>query len=209
MARRFFDPENSLWHWIGKVPELFCLSLFWLVLCVPVITIAPASIALYDAVVRKLRPDEKGLFRRFFTTFWKELGRGILLSLLWLVIAAALTYCYNLLTTRAEADSSLAVITLVYQVSLLIPIGVFLWVIPLEARFVYGFWQLHKTALVYAFAYLPQTALLLLLAALALVGCWYMPVFILIIPAVLALLLSLPTEKVFRPLISPETIEEA
>ena len=205
MARRFFDPQNSLWHWIGKVPELFCLSFFWLILCVPVITVVPATVALYDAIVRKLRPDEKGLFRRFFVTFWKELGRGILMSLLWLVVFAFLGYCHWLLKSRAEESQTMAVLSLVYQITLLIPVAVFFWAVALESRFYYSFWQLHKNALLFALSYLPRSALVLLIALAAAFGCWYFPGFLLILPAIIMTLQSIPLDHVMVSLMPEET----
>ena len=205
MARGFFDPRNSLWHWLGKVPEFFCLSLLWLLLSLPVLTLVPATVALYDTIVRKLRPDEKGLFRRFFTTFWKELGRGVLMSLFWLLLFALLLYCHWLLKARAPEDQTMAVLALVYQITLLIPIAAFFWTIALEARFYYGFWELHRTALVFTLSYLPRSALVLLLGIAAFFGCWYLPPFLFLIPGIMMTLQSIPLDKAIQSLLPEET----
>lgn len=205
MAKRFFDPENSLWHWIGKVPEMCGLSVLWLVLSLPVVTLVPASIALYDTVARKLRPDEKGVFRRFFRTFRKELGRGILMGLLWLLIGAVLVWGYNILNHQAKASDSWAIYGIVYLILSALPLGVFCWLIPIESRFVYPYWTLHKNAVLFAISYLPRTFLLLVLAALAVVVCWYMPPLILIMPALLTTLQSIPIESVFKKYMPEQT----
>lgn len=197
MARRFFDSENSLWEWMGKIPELLALSVLWLVCCLPVVSVVPATCALYDAVSRNLRPNEKGAFRRFFRTFAKELGRGILMSLLWLFVAAVLFLGGRVITSQAQSSNLAAAYGLVYQILTLLPVGAFLWTAALESRFVYPFWQLHKNGLLFTFSYLPQTGLMLLLCLLAVLACWYVPILILIMPAILAVLLSIPMEKVF------------
>lgn len=197
MKTRFFDPQNTFWHWLGKLPDIFVLSLLWLLCCIPIVTAVPASIALYDAVARNLRPDEKGMLRRFFSTLRKELGRGILMSLLWAALTAALYGGYSVVSSQAESGGTAAVYALVYQVSLLIPIAVFNWLIPLESRFVYTLPQLHKNAFLFTFLHLPQTAVLLILDALAVAAMYYVPVLFCIMPALLALLQSVAIEKVF------------
>lgn len=192
-SKRFFDPDNTFWSWLTKLPELCGLSLVWLLCSLPVITLVPATIALYDAAARNLRPDEKGMYRRFFRTFKNELGKGILIELFWLVLAALLYFGFETMKLSGRA-----VLTLVYQVSCLLPLGVFCWLIPLQSRFVYPFWQLHKNAAVFALANLPKTGLMLLILGLALVVCWYVPVLVLPMPALLAVLHSLPVENAFK-----------
>lgn len=197
MARKFFDPENNLWSWIGRIPEIVILSVLWVLMSLPVITLIPASIALYDAMVRNIRPDEKGAYRRYFRTFWQELGRGILMSILWLVIAAVLFVGFRILERQAGESRIWAIYALVYQVLSLLPLGIFLWIIPLESRFVYPYWTLHKNAAVIALSYLPRTFLMLVLTVLAFIGCWYCPFVLAFVPGLLALLVSIPVEKIF------------
>ncbi len=203
MARRFFDPQNSLWHWMGKVPELFLLSTFWLLLSLPVVTCIPASIALFDSVARCLVPDEKGVYRRFFRTFWRELGRGLLLSLLWVPLAALLLAGNYILTQQVQQGGS-PVFALVYQISFLLPIGVLNWLTALEGRFVYGYWQVQKTAVAVLLAYLPATGLLLLVLLLAAVACWYIPVLLFLAPGIMAAVQTPILERVFAKMLPEE-----
>ena len=191
-TRRFFDPDNTFWYWLTKLPELCGLSLIWLLCSLPLLTLVPATLALYDATARNLRPDEKGMYRRFFRTFKNELGKGILIGLLWLALASLLYFGFE--TTKQAGHG---VLTLVYQISCLLPLAVFCWLIPLQSRFVYPFWQLHKNAAIFALANLPKTGLMLLILLLALLACWYIPVLAIPMPALIALLHSFPVEKVF------------
>lgn len=198
MSRRFFDPQNSLWYWFGKVPDTLLLSLLWLILSLPVLTLPAASAALYDCVARNMRHDEKGLYRRFFRTFRKELLRSVQIAPVWAILAAVLAFGYRSITAQADQSSTMAVYALVYQISLLIPIAVFFWLIPIESRFVYSFSQLHKTAVAFTFSYLPRTAMLLVLTFLAVTVCRYVPILTILLPALIAVLHSLVIEKVFE-----------
>ena len=119
------------------------------------------------------------------------------MSLLWLVIAGVLFVGFRILERQAGESQGWAVYALVYQVLSLLPLGIFLWVIPLESRFVYPYWTLHKNAAVMMLSYLPRTFLMLVLTVAAFVGCWYCPFILAFVPGLLALLISIPVEKVF------------
>lgn len=209
MFNKIFDPQNKFWQTVGKAPFAFALSILWLLMSLPVITIVPATIALYDAVSRNLRPDEKGLFRRYFRTFVKELKRGIPLSILWAVIVWLLLCGVQALQNLAEADAAYNTWLTVYQVSLLIPTGIFLWMNALESRFVYGFFGLLKNSLTFFLAYLPQSLLMTVIFIVAVLACTiYIPL-IFIMPVMLMLALSFPVESVFRKLMEEKEAENA
>ena len=72
----FFDMDKPFWRWMGKIPDLILLSLCWYICCIPVITIIPASCALFDAVSRNLMMDDKGIYKRYF--FRCEVSAGYL-----------------------------------------------------------------------------------------------------------------------------------
>ena len=76
----FFNSENWFWKGFGRLADYFILSFCWLLCSIPVVTIGTATIALYDAVAHCVRGREPDLAKRFFTTFKKELLRGILLT---------------------------------------------------------------------------------------------------------------------------------
>jgi len=202
MAKRFFDTQNSFWHWLTRLPDLCGLSLCWLVCSLPVVTLAPACMALYDAVARNLREDIKGGYRRFFRTFKNELGRGCIISLIWLAVFAALYFGLTILINT----QNLSGFTLIYQVLCLLPLGAFCWLIPLQSRFVYTFAQVHKNALLFTVAYLPKTGLMLLFLCLGLVLCRFVPVLAVPMPALLALLQSFPVESVLKKMEETDSV---
>ena len=209
MFNKIFDPQNKFWQTVGKAPFVFALSILWLVMCLPVITIVPATIALYDAVARNLRPDEKGLFRRYFRTFVKELKRGIPLSILWVIIVWLLLCGLQALQIQAEADAAYGTWLTVYQISLLIPTGVFLWMNVLESRFVYGFFALLKNSFTFFMGYLPYSLAMVLIFIVAILACYIAfpyPLFF-VMPVLLMLALSFPVEKVFRTLMEEKETE--
>ena len=208
MFNKLFDPQNTFWHWVGKTPAVLVLSMLWFLMCLPIITIVPATAALYDAVSRNLRADEPGIFSRYFSTFVKELKRGIILSILTAAIAFLLFYVFQILEAYAQVDDAYSAWTLVFQVSLMLPVGVFLWMVTLESRFVYSFFGLLKNAFIFFFAFLPQTLLIVLLFVACIVLCWlYIPL-LFFMPALMMLLISFPVEHIFRDMIAKREAQE-
>lgn len=201
-----YGTDSFLWRWFGKIGEFLGLSLLWLLCCIPVLTIAPAGIALYDSIAHCVRGDEPGPYRRFFKTLKQELLRGILISLLWLVLGAVFVVGYNALYQWGKENQFAAIYSLVYAGTMLIPMGVLCWLLPIESRFAYGFWALHKTALTYTIVHLPTTAAILGFLILGVVAIAVMPVFLVLMPAIIVTLQSWLIEKVFK-LYTPETEE--
>lgn len=204
--------ENFLWRWFSKIGDFLGLSLIWLLLCIPVLTIAPASISLYDAIVHCVHGDEEGTIRRFFSTFRKELLRGLGLSVLWLVIFGALGCGYWILFSmgaRNEGKDFYDLYSLVYLGTMLIPLGILTWVTPVQARFKHSFLSLHKTAAIYAIAHLPTTLLLWVIVLIAAALVYFLsPVLLVLLPGIVVTVQSWLIEKVFKKYIIEEEPKE-
>ena len=50
--KNFNDHENIIWRGFERFYDLVMLSLCWLLCSLPVVTVIPASIALYDCMAR-------------------------------------------------------------------------------------------------------------------------------------------------------------
>ena len=199
---RISDSENRLWRFICKAFDLFGLSCMWLLSSMLIITVGPASIACYDAAAHCLRDGEPNLAGRFFRTLKRELVPGILITLVW---GTAFFVLWTGL--RIAAQMGQGVITAAYCISLLVPLGVLCWLIPIQSRFVYRFGQLHRTALSFALAHLPQTIAILALALVTAALCLACPFFVVILPGTLVYFQSFLIEKVFKKYMPPEEEE--
>ena len=62
MFRSLFRPYGPVWNFLNHVTDVLGLSLLWCLCCLPVVTIGPATTALYDAVVRGIRYGEEGVY---------------------------------------------------------------------------------------------------------------------------------------------------
>ena len=199
----FFNPDNWLWKFFGKAFDFFGLSSMWLLSSMFIVTVGPASIACYDAAAHCLIHGETNMAKRFFTTLKREALPGILLTLVWAVICAALWMGFQIVKEMAQP-----IITVVYYFSLFLPLAVLCWVIPIQSRFVYKFGQLHAMALRFTLAHLPSTAAILILALATVELCIDFPFFVIFLPGILVYFQSFFIEKVFKKYMPEEEAEE-
>ena len=197
---RLFSPDGLLWKILNSLTDIFAFSLIWLFCCLPIVTIGPATTALYDAVTHGIRYQETGPYRRFFRTFKADLKISIPTSLFWTAIIALGFLSLSYLQALGETNRAAAIASSAYYIIMLLPIGCACWVFPILSRFTYGFKDLNMTALRLAIAYLPQTVVLVLSTIEMVQLCvnFIFPSFFL--PACLMLLWSLFTEPVFTKL---------
>lgn len=197
--------EHPILFWFSKVGDFFCLSIIWILLCLPVVTIVPACISLYDSIAHCVRGDEEGSVRRFFRTLKREILKGILLNILWLVIALVLAFGYRTLLIMGQQNPAMTAYSLVYLVTMLLPLGVFAWLIPVQSRFEHTFGSLHRAAAVYAIAHLPSTIMILVIFIAAVVLTFFMLPMVLLLPAITVTIQSWFIERAFKPHMPEET----
>lgn len=195
--KHFFNPEHFLWRGIGRAADLFGLSICWMLLCLPVLTVVPACVSLYDAIAHTLTiGDDPHCYRRFFRTLRNELKRGVLLSVLWLGLAAVLAFGYQFVGQLVSPQLR-PVVSVMFLALTTIPVCVLTWLIPIQSRFVYDFRSLHRTAAAFVLTQLPTTAALLAIFMTGLLAHFYLPFLVMFLPAVIVWGQSRFIERVF------------
>ncbi|NLT11716.1 MAG: YesL family protein [Clostridiaceae bacterium] len=77
---------NSWLYNLGdKLGDMIILSVLWLIFSLPIITIGPASAALYYAVVRRFRLGYSGTIHDFLRGFRQNLKQGVALTLIFII----------------------------------------------------------------------------------------------------------------------------
>ena len=169
MLEAIFNPENAVFRMINKLLDLMVLSLVWAVCCIPVVTAGAASAALYYAVVKAVRRQRSYPVREFWKSFRANLKKGILIQVIWLMLAAMMLISdvplfAALLNGKEIQDRVLLVLLAVKAVFLA---GMPCWLYPLLSRFEQRLLRLAEAALYMLLRYFPITLLgvILLLGA--------------------------------------------
>ena len=202
----FFNMDNGFFTALGKFVDLIIISLVWLILCIPVVTIGPATTSLYYVVVKVIRRERGYLVREFFhsfkTNFKSGLISGVILTLLFLVL-----FFDRRFAATMKGNQGFILLS-IFNAMIFLLICVTLYIFPLLSRFTMGIRQLFKTAVFMAMKHLPTTILLIIIFAAFSLGTYIMPIVILISPALCILLESFLLERVFKKYM-PEKSEDA
>ena len=203
-----FNPENSIWRVTGKLVDLMILSVFWLACSLPVVTLGPASAALYHTVVQCIRGNRRDSWTLFFRTFRDNLKVGVLTTLVVLAVGAALLFLHGLAYQMAAAGTAESVFYLCYTFLLLLPLGVACYLFPVLSRFTFQVNGLLVNCGKLAIAHLPSTVLMAVIAFAALIACSNVPILIALLPTVVTCLHALLLERIFRPYIQEQQPDE-
>ena len=210
MLEAIFNPENAVFRMINKLLDLMVLSLVWAVCCIPVVTAGAASAALYYAVVKAVRRQRSYPVREFWKSFRANLKKGILIQVIWLMLAAMMLISdvplfAALLNGKEIQDRVLLVLLAVKAVFLA---GMPCWLYPLLSRFEQRLLRLAEAALYMLLRYFPIT----LLGVILLLGAWLLlawePLLVVLVPGITAMLLSFFLEPFLRKLVRPGEAQE-
>ena len=197
MARRFFEPESLAWKPFGFLGELVMMSLLWGLCAIPLVTIGPASAALYDCTVHCLRRKEGDLFSRFFRTFRAELKTGVLSTLLWMLLLG-IPFALHLRVVGSLGNGVFAAVEMLLLLLVFFLAAILCWVFPTLSRFTFGFAALNRTAVRLALGNIFRSVALVLLNALSILLVLLFAAPVLFAPGLAALLSSFLIEPVFR-----------
>ena len=204
MFRKFLNPDNALMITMTQITDCIFLSLFWLIGCIPVVTMGASFAALYDATYRGFRQGEKHCWGRFLEVFrgnWKAgiLPTGVFLAVLYLLVQLLVS-----LWNRAVAG---AISWMVFSggafVGVLV-LGIVSVLFPMLSRFENPLPVLLKNTVFLAMAHLPRTLALGILNAAAGLLCAFFVLPLFFLPSLAALIGSVLIEPMFKPYMPAE-----
>ncbi len=75
---RFFNLDNPVWKFIGRIADLFVLSILWYICLIPIITTGSATSALYYVTLKMTRNLEGKIVSQFFESFKDNLKQTVI-----------------------------------------------------------------------------------------------------------------------------------
>ena len=204
MFSKLLNPDNGLMITMTQITDCIFLSIFWLLGCIPVVTVGASFAALYDATYRGFRQGDKHCWSRFLQVFRENWKMGILPTGVFLAGLLLLTKSLIALWNSAVAGSlSWMVFSGAAFVGILI-LGILSILFPMLSRFENGFAALLKNTIFLAMANLPRTLVLGMLNAAAGLLCVFYVLPLFFLPALAALIGSTVIEPMFKPYMPSE-----
>lgn len=194
-----FNMDNGFFTFMGKAWDMILLSILWLIFCIPLVTIGPATTALYYTVVKVIRRERGYVFREFFHSFKDNLKVGVITTLIFWIIAFILYVDYQYAIGLKETKPNQGYLFLAgFNVITVIMIAILAYIFPVLSRFTLQVKGLFKTAFFMSMKHLLTTlGLLIILVASALVLYIVYPA-IFFMPSICCLLCSFLIERVFK-----------
>ena len=199
MARGIFYPDSALMITMAQLTDCIFLSLFWLLGCLPVVTIGTSCAALYDAVYHAFRKGEKHSWRRFADTFRSNWKAGLLPTVVFLAVFFLLGKTLIGLWNSAVAGSIGWMLFSGAAFLGILVLGILSLMFPVLSRFENSFLGLLKNTFFLAMANLPRTLVLGLMNGAAVFFCAVFVVPVCFLPGLAALLATLFIEPMFKP----------
>lgn len=156
--------ESPVLSFLNKLADLLLLNALWLICCIPVVTIGAATTAMYYVCIVSIRSGDGYVVRRFFKSFRENFKTATILWMLMLllgtILGADLFFWY-------VQGSLFAKIMFVLSAVLAVLIGIVaLWSLPVLAKLDGSLKQTVVNAAKFAIAYLPYTAMVLLITGI-------------------------------------------
>lgn len=162
---RFNWTDNVVMRALGKIGDMICLNVMWLICCIPIITIGASTTALYTVMLRMVKNEEGYIFRGFLKAFKSNFKQSTLIWLILLLLGIVWTVDFRV----AGFMPGMAGIILraIFLALGFILLSVMIYIFPLTARYENGIKATFKNALILTVAKLPYTFLMVAIVVAA------------------------------------------
>lgn len=208
MFRNLFSPDSALMITMSRITDCIFLSMFWIICCIPVVTVGASFAALYDASYRAFRENERNSWQRFFHTFRSNWKSGILPTFVFQLVGVGLVKTVIALWNLAVAGSISWLLFSAAAFVAVVLLGIMSLLFPVLSRFENSFGALLKNTVFLSLANLPRTVLLGVLNAVCGLLCVRLILPLFLLPSLAALLGSWLIEPMFKPFMDVENAAE-
>jgi len=162
---KLFDVNNPVWSTVGKLVDVFILHLFWVICCIPVVTIGPATIALYYALMKVVRDENPHYVKSYFRAFKENMKKGIIVGLIFTVAGGLLGFAiyFYVVMSNATSNTGWQVMKIVSIAFSVIYLFMLQYVYPLMARFENTIGQTLRNALYFSIKNLGWTVMMIVI----------------------------------------------
>lgn len=203
-----FNPDGPLVAFGEHLFNIMAISILWVICCIPIVTIGPATCALYYVAVKRIRKNNGSLLKNFFGSFRDSLRTGIPLTCIVLIYATVMVAAIRALNGNAEIGSLETYLSYAAK-ALLVPLLLVLpYLSPVISRFTIGIGALLRLSLVMSIRFFWRTILLLALITGSAILLWFIPYSVIVLPGLCALVCSFLIEPALRKYMPKPDINE-
>ena len=155
-----FSPDSKFMQVMTRVCDLLLLNIFFLLTCVPVVTIGAAATALYTVCFRFGTEREAGILKSYFRAFRDNFKQSTILWLILLLCGG--TACWNALFFYQMPDL-LHYAFVLFAVLFVLVLLIGAYAFPLLSQFDNSSRRTLQNALILSVGYFPRSIVLIIL----------------------------------------------
>ncbi len=184
----FFNLENPVWSFMGKLVDVCILTILWIICCIPIITIGPATTAVYYVTLKLVRDEESYTVRSFFKSFKENFKQGTIIGVIMTLLG--FFFIYDIYLYFAIGTQTMTIMGIVFLGIFMIYLFTLTYVYPLLAKFYNPITRTMKNALFMSVKHVFRSFLMVIISVVVWVGCLFFPPLLLLSMGLIAFLQS-------------------
>ena len=174
--KRLFSPESALFRITERLTNLVVLNLLYLVFCIPIVTIGPATAALHYVTLKYAANEEDRVWAPFIHSFRQNLKQGILVGLIATAVGVFLAFDLYWIYQMVNAGQAFDKVVLVLvSLACIVYLMMTAYIYPLLASYDNSIKQMFRTAIILAIRHLPATLCMAVISAAPIILLMYTP----------------------------------
>ncbi len=177
---KIFGMDTAFAHFMNTLANIIWIGLLWLLCSLPVVTAGAASSAAYYAMVHVVQKKRGYATEEFFRGFKTNLKLSIPI---WLVILAVFAWLFfDIIYLYGYGTDFAAALSYILYAFVVLLLAIVFYIFPCLQKFDESNFELFKLSFYFSFRHLITTIVQVVLFVLALLGVYFMPWSILLIP---------------------------
>lgn len=220
---KLFGLDSPIMQALSRLADLIILSFLWLVFCLPVITIGPASAAMCFVAMKLARKEEIKVVPTFWQSFKVNFKQGIVINLIFLGIFAVLAVdMFYFGSSELGTGTGITFTRAAFMAISVWALCVMFYAYPMQAQFYNPIRRTLKNAVVLSMQKPINTVIVFILNAFPVIFIYVtvkitsslelfvrtIPVWVLFAPGGLAYLCGKRFVKLFDPYLNPKEERE-
>jgi uncharacterized membrane protein YesL len=171
--------DSRFYAVVDRLSNLFILNTFWILSCLPIVTIVPATAAMFSVVRQWQLHQDTSVVRNYFRYLKENFNQSFIIGLIWTAVSVLLYFNYFYLNQDQSGAKYIILIPLL-MISLLFT-GTTAYLFPVMSHYEITWKHAIKSSFFMAIANFPITLSILGVFALLVVILMYLPAFTLIL----------------------------
>jgi len=184
----FFNYDNPVWRFVGRIWDLFILNLLWVICSIPIVTFGASTTAMYYCTLKIAKDrDSGGMFTMFFHSFKDNIRQSTIIWIIMAFIGGILFFDIRFFSFYSPINNTVIrmIIFTVTCFLILLWLFIFLYIFPIHAKFINSIKQTFKLALFMSIKHLVRTIIILAGSLIILIAVYYL---IMRLPGVMSML---------------------